>query len=39
LINFIEQSEMDNLREFSPHHLLWPEIIIRESSRKVEMIK
>ena len=38
LINFLEQSEMDYSGEFSPHHSLLPEIIIRESTRKVEMI-
>ena len=38
LVNFIERSESDNPGEFSPHHSLLPEIIIRESSRKVDKI-
>jgi LacI family transcriptional regulator len=37
LVNFIDQSDTDSVGEFSPHHSLLPEIIIRESSRIVEM--
>jgi LacI family transcriptional regulator len=39
LVNFIDRSGSDDPVKFSPHHSLQPEIIIRESSRKVEMSK